>query len=80
MTPRDGAAASGLTPSDWEPCIVEGEASLRIIEHEQEKDCDLIVLGKHGQSATEDLLLGSVTKHVLAEGSTDVLASTTREP
>ncbi|NUP84683.1 MAG: universal stress protein [Burkholderiaceae bacterium] len=74
------AAASGLTPSDWEPCIVEGEASLRIIEHEQEKDCDLIVLGKHGQSATEDLLLGSVTKHVLAEGSTDVLVSTAREP
>jgi nucleotide-binding universal stress UspA family protein len=34
------------------------------------------VLGKHGQSATADLLLGSVTKHVLAEGSADVLVST----
>ncbi|MCK7494662.1 MAG: universal stress protein [Comamonadaceae bacterium] len=42
------------------------------------QDCDLVVLGKHGQSATEDLLLGSVTKHVLAEGSTDVLVSTMR--
>ena len=73
------AAASGLKPSDWEPCIVEGDASQRIIEHEQEKDCDLVVLGKHGQSATEDLLLGSVSKHVLAEGSTDVLVSTARE-
>lgn len=73
------AAASGLKLGDWEPCIVEGDASQRIIEHEQEKDCDLVVLGKHGQSATEDLLLGSVSKHVLAEGGTDVLVSTARE-
>lgn len=73
---RSLAAASGLKPVDWEPCIVEGDASQRILEYEQEKDCDLVVLGKHGQSATEDLLLGSVSKHVLADGSTDVLVST----
>lgn len=73
------AAASGLKPGDWEPCIVEGDASQCIVEHEQEKDCDLVVLGKHGQSAAEDLLLGSVSIHVLAEGSTDVLVSTARE-
>lgn len=73
------AANSGLKPSDWEPCIAEGDASQRIVEHEQEKDCDLVVLGKHGQSATEDLLLGSVSKHVLSEGTTDVLVSTARE-
>lgn len=73
------AAASGLKPSDWESCIVEGDASQRILEYEQEKDCDLVVLGKHGQSATEDLLLGSVSKHVLAEGTTDVLVSTAHD-
>ena len=73
------AAAGGLRACDWEPCIVEGDASQRIVEHAQEKACDLVVLGKHGQSATEDLLLGSVSKHVLAEGSTDVLVSTARE-
>jgi nucleotide-binding universal stress UspA family protein len=72
------AAEHGLAREDWEPCVVEGEASIRILEHEQERDCDLVVLGKHGQSATEDLLLGSVSKHVLAEGSTDVLVSTAR--
>jgi nucleotide-binding universal stress UspA family protein len=70
------AAASGLKPGHWDPCIVEGEAWQRIVEHEQEKGCDLVVLGKHGQSAAEELLLGSVTKHVLAVGSTDVLIST----
>lgn len=73
------AAASGLKPGSWDACIVEGEASLRIVEHEQAMGCDLVVLGKHGQSAAQDLLLGSVSKHVLAEGSTDVLVSTTRE-
>jgi nucleotide-binding universal stress UspA family protein len=73
------AAATALKPGDWEPCIVEGDASQRIVEHEQEKDCDLVVLGKHGQSVAEDLLLGSVSTHVLAEGSTDVLISTASE-
>jgi nucleotide-binding universal stress UspA family protein len=72
------AADSGLQSGAWEPCIVEGDASQRILEAEQNKHIDLVVLGKHGQSATEDLLLGSVSKHVLAEGSSDVLVSTAR--
>ena len=72
------AGEAGLSPSQWEPCVVEGDASLRIVENEQAHDCDLVVLGKHGQSAAVDLLLGSVTKHVLAEGSADVLVSTRR--
>lgn len=70
------AAAAGLAPSQWEPCVLEGDASLRLVELEQERDCDLVVLGKHGASAAVDLLLGSTTKHVLAEGSVDVLVST----
>jgi len=40
---------------------------------EQEYDADLIVIGKHGTNFTEELLLGSVTKHVLAESQGDVL-------
>lgn len=67
---------AGLRPGQWEACIVEGDASQRIVEQEQARDCDLVAVGKHGQSAAEDLLLGSVTKHVLAEGSGDVLVST----
>lgn len=70
------AESAGLKPAQWQPCIVEGDASLRLIEKEQELDCDLVVLGKHGLAASIDLLLGSVTKHVLAEGSADVLVST----
>lgn len=75
---NDLAAQVGLRPDQWDACVIEGEASQRIVEQEQERDCDLVVLGKHGQSAAEVLLLGSVTTHVLAEGSADVLVSTAR--
>ena len=40
---------------------------------ELEQDCDLIVIGKRGLGLLEELLLGSVTKHVLAQSSADVL-------
>lgn len=70
------AQDAGLAPGRWEPCVVEGEASLSLVEQEQERGCDLVAIGKHGQSAAEDLLLGSVTKHVLAEGSADLLVAT----
>lgn len=70
------ARAAGLRSGQWDECVVEGDPSLRIVELEQELDADLVVLGKHGRSAGVDLLLGSVTKHVLAEGSVDVLVST----
>ncbi len=73
------AAAAGLAPAQWEPCVLEGDPSLRLVQAEQEHDCDLVVLGKHGVSAAVDLLLGSTTKHVLAEGQADVLVSTAHE-
>ncbi|MDO9604308.1 universal stress protein [Hydrogenophaga sp.] len=72
------AASAGLKAGQWEPCIVEGDPSLRMAQQELALDCDLVVLGKHGQSAAEDLLLGSVTQHMLVEGSVDVLVSTAR--
>jgi nucleotide-binding universal stress UspA family protein len=52
--------------------FVHGAATLRILEQEQTTDADLIVMGKHGRSVMEELLLGSVTKHVLAHSSSDV--------
>ena len=53
--------------------VVHGEATVQILEHEQEQDCDLIVIGKRGQGAFEELLLGSVTQHVVARSACDVL-------
>ena len=55
--------------------VVHGAPTLRILEHEQSLDIDLIAMGKHGQSTLEELLLGSVTRHVLAHCSSDVLVA-----
>ena len=72
------AHQAGLKPGHWDACVIQGDAWQRIVEQEQEQDCDLVVLGKHGQSVAEELFLGSVTKSVLAEGSSDVLVSVAR--
>ena len=53
-----------------------GHPAAGIREQAEETRHDLIVIGKHGRSAAEELLLGSVTKHVLGEGQADVLVST----
>lgn len=66
---------AGLPPTSAKLVVLHGDPRLRIIEQEEELDCDLIVMGKHGDSVLETLLLGSVTKHVLAESQGDVLVS-----
>ena len=53
--------------------VVHGEATTQILEQEQEQDCDLIVIGKRGHGLLGEMLLGSVTKHVLARSAADVL-------
>ena len=75
---HEAAAAAGLRPGQWQPFLVMQDPSLAIVEQEQEADCDLIVIGKHGAGVVEEFLLGSVTKHVLAESAGDVLVSTPR--
>ncbi len=66
-------AEAGLKPGEVSLSVHHGNASRIILTQEQEQDCDLIVMGKHGQGVLEELLLGSVTKHVLSESASDVL-------
>lgn len=66
---------AGLTLHDSSLVVLHGDPTVGIIEQEQECDCDLIVMGKHGENLVEELLLGSITKHVLAESQGDVLVS-----
>lgn len=75
---HEAAAAAGLRPGQWQPCLIMQNPSLAVVEQEQETDCDLIVIGKHGTGVVEDFLLGSVTKHVLSESAGDVMVSTAR--
>ncbi|MDP2170623.1 MAG: universal stress protein [Rhodocyclaceae bacterium] len=67
------AATAGLTPMEYSGRVSHGDPAQQIVAMEQEVDADLIVVGKHGAHIAEELLLGSVTKHVLAESQCDVL-------
>ncbi len=53
--------------------LTHGDPVSCILEQEQERDCDLVVVGKQGEGRFEELLLGSVTKHVLNQSQADVL-------
>ena len=67
------AAAAGLSSTDYLTRVQHGDITRRIISAEESSDCDLIVVGKHGTNVVEELLLGSVTSHVLSESRSDVL-------
>jgi nucleotide-binding universal stress UspA family protein len=66
-------ARAGLDENRVRRIVVHGEATTQILEQEQEQDCDLIVIGKRGHGLLGEMLLGSVTKHVLARSTADVL-------
>lgn len=53
--------------------VERGDAAPLILAREAELGADLIVIGKQGQSAIEELLIGSVTRHVIADAKCDVL-------
>ncbi|MEW5893905.1 MAG: universal stress protein [Pseudomonadota bacterium] len=72
----DLVASLELKPETVRIEVCHGDPSQIILEQEQINDCDLIVMGKHGTGVAEELLLGSVTKHILAESAGDVLVST----
>lgn len=76
---RDGllalASATALDGHDHGLSLGEGDAPQRILDVAKARHCDLIVIGKHGRGAAEELLLGSVTRQVLEEAEVDVLVS-----
>ncbi len=72
---RHLADTAGLDLGGYTPIVVRGDASQQAIIQEQELDCDLIVMGKHGKNVTEELLLGSVTQRVLEQCQSDVLVT-----
>lgn len=49
-----------------------------IVQEEQERDCDLVVIGRQGRHAVDEFLLGSTTRMVIAEGAADVLVASCR--
>ena len=66
---RYAALSGAVSPS----AIVYGRPTTRILEQEQEQDCDLIVIGRGDSGLLADWLLGSTTKRVAAQASCDLL-------
>lgn len=74
------AERAGLARDRWTTLTPAGsDPSSQIVAQEQEHDCDLIVIGKHGRNALEEFVLGGTTNRVIAESSADVLVSTRRD-
>ncbi len=64
---------TGADPARFEPVVALGEPSPLIISKERQLQPDLIIMGKHGRTAIEELLVGSVARHVLSTAECDVL-------
>lgn len=70
------AAQAGLSPDKIRLSTPEGaEPWMLIVQEEQERDCDLVVIGRQGRHAIDEFLLGSTTRMVIADGAVDVLIS-----
>lgn len=53
--------------------VTEGKPANTIIEASHELDADLLVMGTHGRSRLDHLLIGSVAERVLRKASCNVL-------
>jgi len=67
---KEQAAAKGVM---LETYIRQGHAGNEIIKASQELGADLIVVGSHGKSEVDRLLLGSVSSFVVGNSSVAVL-------
>lgn len=57
----------------WYPLVVNGNAVQKILEQEDEQGVDLIIIGRHGLGALEELFLGSNARQLLIHAKCDVL-------
>jgi nucleotide-binding universal stress UspA family protein len=55
--------------------LSKGDAARRILETAKEESCDLIILGRRGKGAWDDLLLGSVSHKVTNRAECPVLVA-----
>jgi nucleotide-binding universal stress UspA family protein len=62
---------AGFTTDDV--IVQRGNPVEEIIKSAEENNCDLIVMGTHGQSTLEDVMLGSTARRVIRRSKIPVL-------
>ena len=62
-----------LKKAVWEKYIEEGEAATAIVREAEQRRADLIVMGTHGRTGLEYMLLGSVAEKVVRRADCPVL-------
>jgi len=68
-------AEAQIPSQDIRLIVMHGSPLPNILVQERMHDCDLIAMGKHGENMLEELMLGSITRHVMGESHCDVLVS-----
>jgi nucleotide-binding universal stress UspA family protein len=77
---KEFAAAEGAPGIAIEAVLREGNTSVEILEQATSMDADLLVIGTHGRSGFERLVLGSVAEKVLRKAQCPVLTVPRRLP
>jgi len=67
----------GLPAHNVTTVLREGDAARLVTDTASHHGCDLIVISKKRRTAPDELLLGSVARHTLAEATMDVLIQNT---
>jgi nucleotide-binding universal stress UspA family protein len=58
---------------EWEKCTEEGEAATAILHQAEQQQADLIVMGTHGRTGLEYMLVGSVAEKIVRRAHCPVL-------
>lgn len=62
-----------VTEVPVETAMRQGSPAKDIVEYADEEGCDVIIMGTHGRSGVDRLLLGSVAERVVRSADTPVL-------
>ncbi len=68
---KEGREGEGFVTDDI--IVVQGNPVEEILKYSEEKNCDLIVMGTHGQGTLADVMMGSTARRVLRRSPKPVL-------
>jgi len=68
---KEGREGEGFVTDDI--VVVRGNPVEEILKYSEEKNCDLIVMGTHGQGTLADVMMGSTARRVLRRSPKPVL-------